>query len=138
MRILMKSGTTEQVLCHGHVDGVDRHVGPSNLRTAGPIEVQVAEFLRGANVAAYNRGNLKSSLSFSVHRECASAQAAEKFCLTHPRDCLRSDTCVILAENATGGTEKLTMSSAAVTDVQCEQIGVGVIVSYQIIGGAIA
>jgi hypothetical protein len=137
MRILMKSGTTEQILCHGHVEGIDKHVGPSNLRTSGPISVQQGEFLRATYGKAYNRNNLKTMLSFSITRECASAQAAEAFCLTHLRDVLRSNTCVVQAEGSKGGKTTITISDAVLQEPVCEQIGVSVVITYTILGGAI-
>ena len=137
MQILIKSGLIQQTLCHGHVTGPDRHVGPQDLLVAGPIAAQVAETIRATNALVYHRGNLQTAITFSVTRECASPQAAELFCFTHPRDVLREDTLIILAQTANGGTSKLTLAGAAIQDVQCRQVGLSVLVSYNIIGGAL-
>jgi hypothetical protein len=135
MRILMKSGSTEQVLCHGHVTGVDTHVGPTELRVSGPVASQPERFFRAAAGKVYNRANRITTVSFSVTRECASAQAAEKFCFTHPRDALRENTAIFQAEDAGGGRDAMTLADAALTNVVCAQIGVSVIVQYEIAGG---
>jgi hypothetical protein len=137
MRIVIKSGTAEQVLCDGHVDGVDRNVGPSNLRTSGPISVQVAEYLRGTAAKPINRQNRKSQLSFSVTRECASAQAAEKLCIDYPATCLRSGTLTIKPEGSAGAIADRKIADAAVANISCEQIGSSVVITFDIVGGAI-
>lgn len=137
MRILVKSGSTEQVLCHGHVTGVDKHVGPTGLRVSGPVAAQVAQFLRATQVTVWNRANREVRVAFGITRECASAIAAEKFCFSHPRDCLRSTTVIIQAEGQAGAFDKLTLANAVVTQVACEQFGVAVVVNYEIVGGSI-
>lgn len=139
MQILVKDTATGsvQTLCHGHGTGVDKHVGPSDLITEGPISVQMAEFLRATNAKAYSRGNRKARLSFSVTRECASLQAAEAFCLTHPRDLQRADTVLIVAQGNRGAVTNLAIGNAVVENVQCRQIGVTVQISYTLTGGAI-
>jgi hypothetical protein len=137
MRIIIKSGTTEQIICDGHVAGADKSVGPSNLRVEGPVLPQVRERLRATEVAISNRYNRRTVVRFSVTRECQSAKAAEKYAFTHQRDCQRADTLICLAEGADGSTEKLTLASAHIGNVVCEQIGVSVIVTYDIQGGAL-
>jgi hypothetical protein len=138
MKILIKSGTTEHTLCHGHITGTDKHVGPSDLLCSGPVSVEIGRYIRATAAIPYNRANRVSTISFSVTRECASALAAELFCLTHLRDLLREGTLYIHAQSAAGGTEQITLSNAIVQDVQCRHVGLTVLVAYQIVGGTIS
>jgi hypothetical protein len=107
------------------------------MRLTGPIQVQVGQFLRATNATPYNRGNKVVRGAFSVFRECASFLAAEKFCWTYQRDLSRSGNLIILAEDSAGGTEKLTLANTTVDDVRCVQIGVTVLITYTISGGAL-
>jgi len=141
MKIIIKDTSTtpatEQILCDGHVVAVNKSVGPSNLQTSGPMAGQISEFLRAANIKARGRGNKRTAISFSVTRECASAQAAEKLCLTHLRDCLRSDTLICLAEGTQGQLDKLTIANVHITDIGCAQVGLTVLINYSIVGGVL-
>ena len=139
MRLLMKNSATlsEEQLCHGHVVGAGKHVGPTDLRVGGPIAVQKAQFLRATAGKSYARGNLTCTVSFSITRDCSTYEAAERFCFQHPRDVLREDTLLILAEGTRQETVKLTLSDAALESCDCRQLGVAVIVSYVISGGAL-
>jgi hypothetical protein len=138
MKIILKSATgTEQILCDGHVVAKDKHIGPSGQSLSAPIEVQPGRFLRAINGRPLNRGNKIVRGSFSVTRECASFLAAEKFCWTYQRDVLREGSLIILAEDSAGGTEKLTLANTTVDDVRCVQIGVTVLITYTISGGAL-
>ena len=138
MRIILKTAeAVEHILCDGAVPAVDKHVGPTDLRTSGPIQTQAAQFLRATDGKAHNRGNKLVRVSFSVTRECAGASAAEKFCWTYQRDVARAGTLSIRAEGSTGSLDKLSLADAIVDDVQCQQIGCVVIVTYTITGGAL-
>ncbi len=138
MRIILKSGTTEATLCHGATQGaVDKHVGPTALRVSGPVQTQPAAAMRAVTATPYNRGNKVVRVSFQVVRQCASASAAEKFCFQYQRDVLRAGTLHIFAESSAGAYEIMQLANTVLDDVQAEQIGVTVLITYTLSGGAL-
>lgn len=137
MKIILKSGSTEQILCDGHTNAQNKHVGPSGLRISGNVTPEEQRFLRATTGKPQNRGNLIIRISFGVVRECASFLAAEKFCATYQRDVLRGGSLYLLAENATGGFEKLVLADAVLVEVLTLHTGVTVDLNYTLIGGTL-
>lgn len=138
MRIILKSGATESILCDGALTGVlDKHIGPSGLRVSGPIQPQIATAMRATNATPYNRANKLTRIAFQVMRQCQSASAAERYCFTHQRDVLRAGTLRIFAQGADGAFEELQLANTILEDVQCEQIGLAVQIAYTLSGGAL-
>lgn len=138
MRIILKSGTTEHVLCHGPVPGVGKHMGPlSGMRINGAVRSQDAEILRAVNAVPYNRGNKTVRVSFSVLREFAISPDAEKFCWTYQRDVLRSGSLKLMSETAVRRGLILTLANTVLDDVQTEFIGLSVMINYTLHGGAL-
>ena len=134
LKPLLESGSygTPVSLCDGHSPGVSRNVGPSDLRTTGPILVQDGRAVRAVSARPRNRKNLQPGVAFSVLRELGSGSAAELYCFTWIKTCPREGTLEIVSD---GG--KVTIEDAVVQDVQCTQIGCSVQIGYQITGGAI-
>jgi hypothetical protein len=138
MRIVLKSTTGESTLCHGATQGaVDKHVGPTGLRVSGPIQMQPATAMRAVAATPYNRGNKIVRVAFQVVRQCATAAAAEKFCFQYQRDVLRAGTLHIFAESSAGAYEIMQLANTVLEDVQAEQIGLTVLISYTLSGGAL-
>lgn len=138
MRIILKSGSSESILCDGAMAGsVDKHVGPTALRVSGPIQSQVAPAMRAVNATPISRSNKVTRIAFGVLRQCQSAVAAERYCFTHPRDVLRSGTLRIFAQGSAGAFEELQLANTILEDVQCEQIGLTVQIAYTLSGGAL-
>jgi hypothetical protein len=136
MRIVLKSGTTEHVLCDGHVDGTNKSIGPlAGMQTSAPISVDEARPVRATTATPYSRGNRLFTLAFSVVRECDSAKAAEAYCLTHPRDVLRAGTLYVFAEGSSGDRQPYTLANAVLREVVCTHTGVSVTIAYTVVGG---
>ena len=106
----------------------------ATLGNAGNVTVTLRP-VRATTATPYSRGNRLFTLAFSVVRECASAKAAEAYCLTHPRDVLRSGTLYIFAEGSSGDRQPSQLANAVLREVVCTHTGVSVTISYTVVGG---
>lgn len=140
MRITLKSGDTELTLAHGSARTVSTlvnpyHVGPDRLRLAGPVALQVREFLRGSSAKASARGNVRSEVEFSVAAEFGSVQDAEYYAVLYAADVQRSGTLYLYVESAGGDRRTVKVPDAVLEDPAIEPRGVSVLIQYTITGG---
>ena len=142
MRIIIKNtggGNAQTVLADGAgVRGAGKNVGPDGFRISGQVSSQIAQFLRAGNAKVFNRGNLRTSIAFSVRREFSSTQAAEFWLLNHVKTVQREDTLYMFAQAESGNEIQVTVSDCVLTLTDLQHEGVSVRVSYQITGGAIS
>lgn len=144
MRIVLKGGTKDLVLCDGEDRGLDKSRGPSGFAIGRQSVIEPAPGIRAKGVLPLSRGNVAYTISFEVFRECASQAAAIAWALTH---CAALDT--IDADVATNQpTKKMSLSvtgpgyDKTITPVVLGPVsvpkfmGVSVAITYQFISGA--
>lgn len=130
MRITIKApgGKPFELADHGYTS-------PDNLRINGETMADTAEYLRAAAVEVFDRGNRRTSISFSVTRTHASLEAAELFILKHETTLPRRG---LIEFEAHQGRGRAWLYDAVLTQASCSHKGVTSVHDYAILGGAVS
>jgi hypothetical protein len=130
MRITIKPAGGSPFELAGH--GVTSPIG---LRINGAIVADVAEYLRASSVEVFDRGNLRTVISFSVTREHASVEAAQSYLVQHAVTVPRSGLVEIEYEQGRG---RAWLYGAVMPQANSSHSGCSTTVEYEIIGGAMS
>lgn len=130
MKITIEPATGRPFELAGH-----GHTSPADLRINGELVAETAEYLRATVVDVFNRGNRRTSVTFSVTREHASVEAAQLYLLRHEVNVPRSGLVTFEAEQARGS---LWMYDAVLNTVSSSHVGATTLHSYSILGGEIS
>jgi hypothetical protein len=131
MRILF--GTIE--LAAGPIRASVRPGGPFDISINARRLVQEAQFIRAAQVTMFDRGNLKTTIRFSVRRQHATVQDSEYWLLTHTYAVQEAATAIFMAESTSGSRVELYLASAVLGVSDHLYKGVGTYHTYTIEGG---
>ena len=138
MRILIKNGAAETVLCDGSPRGLNKNVGPlGGLSIDDQVNVQIREFIRAAYAKPTNRKNKKTQVSFSVSRECASLTEAHSWQMNFHISCVREGT-VYFIETTGGGATTTYQLKDAVLQFKTLPVGVSRTIQFLCIGGELS
>jgi len=108
--------------------------GPGNLRINSRILVQEADFLRAIEGAQYDRGNHRNVVTFNVHYLFSDEADAEVWLLERGDTLLGRGRVTFICKSATREIERY-LNNAVVRSTVGQQIGVTIILDYEITGG---
>lgn len=144
MRIVLKGGNGEAVLCDGPENAVDRSRGPVGYGIGQTSMIDLAPGVGAASVLVLERGNLAHSIRFGISRECASFPAAILWANAHVKAIAAMKAAVainqptlVLSIVMTAGAYAQTFTPVSLNVVEAPQfIGATVLVNYQFTFGA--
>jgi len=110
---------------------------PDGLQINGRRLGQEGNFLRAVQARMFDRGNVKMTVAFSVHRQHADILTAQYFVVKHAADLPGSGTVDISAESEAGAEAHLYLENALLTITGHQQRGVSTIHAYTIEGGLV-
>lgn len=138
MKIVLRIGQDEYVLCHGHERAVGNHMGPVFRQHANPTVADLQQRLRGTAITAVDRGNKTTRISWTIEVELASVTEAEIYALNYPQALPRAGKLrfVMRDENDVETVRELT--NAVIEDAAIiAHEGVALTIQYTAVGGEI-
>ena len=122
-------------LCDGTRSG---GVGVTRLRFRVDRKIQVAELFRAEEVATYDRGNRKTTVTFEVTQTFGTLEDADVFVLTQEDNIPSTGIVTFTATKPNGQIVVRYLASGKVQNHELvEQIGVTTRYQYTIVGGTI-
>jgi hypothetical protein len=138
MRILLRVGTAEYVLAHGHERGVDLHMGPLFQSHGSPIAVQSKQTLRASYGELIQRGNIIDTIDFSIEVEKASREVAELYYVDYPQSLPRAGKIRFEMADALGVKTLREITAGVISNVRMGALeGVSMTITYTVGGGQI-
>lgn len=113
------------------------HSSADQFRIAADVAVQEVRKVRAAVASVIDRGNLKTTVSFTTVRKFATAAEAEVWSLDYDLTQPRTGLLVMESQQATGGVSRRYLPDVVIQPPGREVTGVSVHLSYQASGGAI-
>jgi hypothetical protein len=144
MRIVLRGGTRDLVLCDGDESGIDKSRGPNGFSVTRQSASELAPGIRSKGVLPLSRANASYTIAFEVTRECASHGAAIAWALTHSAALDALDAAVAVDQptkkmslTLQGSGYDKTITPVVMGPISVPRfIGVSVIINYQFVAGA--
>ena len=135
MRIAIKSGGTETVLCDGPDRSVGKSAGPSGLAITSTGGRRIAERLHAEYVDVQNTYNIRTTVSFAVRRLMSNYESALAWAVSHASSCLRFGT---LECHSPSLAAAVTLANAGLVIAKLDVLGATATVQYDIVGGQLS
>jgi hypothetical protein len=117
--------------------GLTRRESPMQFALATARETQIAPALRAAQAEVFDRGNLRTVVTFAISKRHENQEQALRFAAAHPL-ALANQTggLTFILEDAASEAE-LYLPDAAIRSLRCAPAGIITNTEYEFIGSAI-
>ena len=112
-------------------------LAPDTFRINGRRETQIAQRIRAAAAAVFNRYNTVTTISFSVVREHTTILAAEAYLMQHEVDIPQSGIVTIICYNDAGAESAYYFDCGGLETTEASYVGCSTQHSYTLVCGRI-
>jgi len=136
VKVILRVGENEHVLCHGAARGLGLHVGPlDGFGHDSRIRVQPREYVDGSYTRPKARGNRLATVTLVVRVEFATIEECAHYIRRYPQELPEEGTVRFVDEKSDGSTQVEELLDAVIEDVYMGPMsGVSTNIRYTIKG----